>query len=150
MNDEKNFTQEDVNRIIKERLAQEKAKSEGEIERRIAEAVKAAENRAIAAENKLLHQMLTFELTQNHAVDPEEIGKLLVGGMKFNEAGEVVYTDKEGNKKLMSAAVKEYLASNAWAVKKEEPFIITGVTPGSGLSPDYSGDEGMRAAFDLK
>jgi len=124
MDNEKKFTQEEVNQIVSKRLAEEKAKfSEILQEKEAAMTAKIKEAEALAAAAQIQERnnkqagVLLEALNKFHAVNPPEISKLLKDNVFTDDAGNVLFKGSNGEAVPVEKGVEEYLKTNAWAVR---------------------------------
>ena len=151
---EKTFTQEEVNQIIRDRLAQEKEKSAAMIREKETEwQAKAEKDRAVMrgeleglkAEKR--HAAVVAALQKASAANPEEMAKLLAPRIKADENGNITMDGPDGKPVPVEKGVNEYMKANPWAVAKKEHQI-------QGLSAPEGGgvaapDTALRRAFDI-
>lgn len=151
---EKTFTQEEVNQIVRERLAQEKSKYDGIISQKEAEykakyeeAVTSTKAELIHIKNKKMHETLVSALEEGNALNPEEISKILQNKVRLTDAGDVVMDGPDGQPVPVKEGVRTYLSQNLWAVRN----TATGGA-GSGREPVHGvrKDQALREAFGLK
>lgn len=124
MDNEKKFTQEEVNQIVSKRLAEEKAKfTETLQEKEAAMSVKIKEAEAMAEAAKIQERnskqagALLEALDKFHATNPGEISKILKENVFTDDEGNVVFKKSNGEAVPVEKGVEEYLEANLWAVK---------------------------------
>lgn len=147
---ERTFTQEEVNEIIKNRLADEKAKTErlmkqkeDEWSAKLKEATAETTARLDAMKEEKRHGALLAALKEGNAAAPDEIAKLLNDKVQINDKGDVSY-DKDGEAIPVKDGVMAYLRENPWALSKGQSY-----TPRSG-EPTDSNFRALRQAMGLK
>ena len=154
MNNEKTFTQEEVNKIVQDRLAQERKKYElnGNQAQLLQEALKRAETaekameeyKKVANDNKI-KGVLVSALTEGKCIQPDMVFKLLKDNIQITDNGETVFVDENGKNSSVKDAVNNWLMENSWAVK------VNG-TPGGGSNIGMVGNTNtaeLRKAFGL-
>lgn len=157
MSNEKTFTQEEVNRIVQDRLAQERKKYElnGNQAQLLQEALKRAETaekameeyKKVANDNKI-KGVLVSALTEGKCIQPDMVFKLLKDNIQITDNGETVFVDENGKNSSVKDAVNNWLMENSWAVK------VNG-NPGGGSNSSNIGMVGntntaeLRKAFGL-
>ena len=121
---EKLFSQDEVNQIVRERLAQEKEKTAAAIQQKEAEMAEkyARENAVQHAEiirmrEERRRNTLIHALEAGHAVNAVEISKILDKKVKTAEDGTVIFEGEDGQPVPVEEGVKSYLSKNPWAVK---------------------------------
>lgn len=133
---EKMFTQEEVNSIIQNRLAQEKAKTDAMLAQKDtewAEKVKNAESAAILAKvqaaNEKRTALIVDALTKKNSVTPSEVAKILDSRVKVKESdGSIYYEGADGKEMTVEEGVNAYL--------KENPcFVRNTAAGGAGTGP---------------
>lgn len=155
---EKRFTQEEVNQIVSKRLSEEKVKfsemtreKEAAMNQKIKEAEAVAEAVRVEQRNDKQARALLEALKRFNAVNPEEISKILKDNVSTDNKGNVVFKNSNGEIVPVEKGVEDYLNVNLWAVKDMQE-------PGSGFHP-YSGhmiknsntiDSKLRGAMGLK
>ena len=132
MDNEKKFTQEEVNQIVSKRLAEEKAKfTEALQEKEAAMSVKIKEAEAMAEAAKIQERnskqagALLEALDKFHAANPGEISKILKENVFTDDEGNIAFKKSNGEAVPVEKGVEEYLGANLWAVKNMQQ-------PGSG------------------
>lgn len=154
MSTEKTFTQEEVNKIVQDRLAQERRKNSlnGDQAQLLQEALSRAEKaekeiekyKKSAADSKIKEALISA-LTLQKCIQPEQISKLIADKVKLLDNGNVAYICDDGKEKSVADGVKEYLEANTWAVKANG--FGGGGSTGSNVT--ISKDAALRAAFGL-
>lgn len=155
---EKRFTQEEVNQIVSKRLSEEKVKfsemtreKEAAMNQKIKEAEAVAEAVRVEQRNDKQARALLEALKRFNAVNPEEISKILKDNVSTDNKGNVVFKNSNGEIVPVEKGVEDYLNVNLWAVKDMQES-------GSGFHP-YSGhmmgnshtfDSELRGAMGLK
>lgn len=155
---EKRFTQEEVNQIVSKRLTEEKMKfsemtreKEAAMNQKIKEAEAVAEAVRVEQRNDKQARALLEALKRFNAVNPEEISKILKDNVSTDNKGNVVFKNSNGEIVPVEKGVEDYLNVNLWAVKDMQES-------GSGFHP-YSGhmtgnshtfDSELRGAMGLK
>lgn len=151
MNNEKTFTQDEVNTIVKNRLSEERAKYTElsgykekfeSLQKTFGDFTKEAARKDLEA-----------SLKENRAVDPSSMAGLLMGKVTIDEAGKATYTTDKGEKMTIGEGVKAFLSDKPWAVSPEKPkFVFNGFHPGeaSTISPGAARDMSIRKAMGLK
>lgn len=149
---EKTFTQEEVNQIVRERLAQEKEKAAAALKEREAEWKAQAEKDTEAVRRELeslkaekQNRTVMDILEKAKAADPAEMAKLLAPRIKTSENGEITLDGEDGKPVPIEKGVKQFMEAHPWAKKTIE--IRGGYKPMGGVvaAPDAS----LRTAFDL-
>ena len=148
---EKTFTQEEVNTIVKNRLAEEKAKYTelAGYKEKFDKLQKTFGNVTQAAARKELEA----SLKENHAADPKTMAGLLMGKISIDEAGAASYTAEDGKKMSVGDGVKAFLADKPWAVSEPKPqFHFEGFKPGESMRDVHNGEQdvSIRKAMGLK
>lgn len=154
MSNEKTFTQEEVNKIVQDRLAQERKKYElnGNQAQLLQEALKRAETaekameeyKKVANDNKI-KGVLVSALTEGKCIQPDMVFKLLKDNIQITDNGEIVFLDENGKNSSVKDAVNNWLMENSWAVK------VNG-NPGGGSNIGMGGNTNaaeLRKAFGL-
>lgn len=154
---EKLFTQDEVNQIVRERLAQEKEKTAAAIQQKEAElaakyeqenAVRHAEIIRMREERR--KSTLIHALEAGNAVNAVEISKILDKKVKTAEDGSIIFEGEDGQPVPVEEGVKSYLIKNPWAIKNTATGGAGsgGYRPMSG-NPITNGETALRDAFGL-
>ena len=149
---DKLFTQDEVNRIVQERLAQEKNKFNADqaklLQETLARAEK-AEQQIISYESKIKEQRILNDLESalviNNATAPKELSSILQKYVTVTEEGNTVFSMGDKNVNLQDG-VKGWLLNNTWAVKAN-PQGGGGSPAGGGGIGDI--DDQLRDTFGL-
>ena len=120
---DKLFTQDEVNRIVQERLAQEKNKFNADQAKLLQESLaraEEAERQLTEYKTKMQEQQilsdLENELTKGNCIQPKQIASLLKQNVSLTQEGKLVY--KSGDKEVsLQDGVKDYLGNNTWCIK---------------------------------
>lgn len=158
MDNEKKFTQEEVNQIVSKRLAEEKAKfTEALQEKEAAMSVKIKEAEAMAEAAKIQERnskqagALLEALDKFHATNPGEISKILKENVFTDDEGNVVFKKSNGEAVPVEKGVEEYLEANLWAVKDIQ-HLGSGAASFGGRKTRHPGaiNSELRKAMGLK
>lgn len=151
---DKLFTQEEVNRIVQERLAQEKNKFNADQAKVLQEALSRAEGAEkqleqykIQVKEEQIVGHLENALYAGNCCAPKEIANVLKQYASLNENKEVVF-NYGGKDMSLSDGVKGWLGANTWAVKAN-PQGGSGAPAGVGGSGGATSDAALRDAFGL-
>ena len=150
---EKLFTQDEVNRIVQERLAQEKNKFNADQAQLLQEAL----SRAEGAEKQLEQYKLQVKeeqiagklenaLHKGNCFKPREIANVLKQYASLNEKKEVVF-NYAGKDVSLEDGVASWLSENTWAVKANPQG--GGGAPVGGNAIAGTSVEALRSAFGL-
>ncbi|MCI5708959.1 hypothetical protein [Veillonella caviae] len=157
-NNEKLFTQSEVDSIVRERLERERKRYTGDNEmietlqseltavRTELNSIKAdneAKVQALKAEQ--VHKSIISELEKVNGIDPTELSKLFLGGASVADSGEVVYTDDTGKSVPINEHIKSWADKSPWAIRTMQN---AGSGAGAGI-PASKTEMDMRKAFDL-
>jgi hypothetical protein len=149
---EKLFTQDEVNRIVQERLAQEKNKFNADQAQLLQESLsraEAAERQLTEYKTKMQEQQilsdLENELAKGNCIQPKQIASLLKQNVSLTQDGKLVYKS-DGKEVSLQDGVKNYLGNNTWCIKANPQ--------GGGGAPVSGGgtgglDAALREAFGL-
>lgn len=148
----KTFTQEEVNQIVRERLAQEKEKAAAALKEREAEWKAQAEKDTEAIRRELdgmkaekQTRAVIDALEKAGAADPAEMAELLATRFKTGEDGAITMNGADGKPVPVEEGVKQFIAAHPWA--KKPPVIRGGFVPKNG--GPVMADSSLRSAFDL-
>lgn len=150
---EKLFTQEEVNQIVRERLAQEKGKAAAALKEREAEWKAQAEKDTEAVRRELeslkaekQHNVLISALEKAHAINPAEISKLIEARVKTDADGNITMDGPDGKPVPVEKGVNDYMAANLWAMKN----MASGGAGSGGIKVNGTvEDTALRRAFDI-
>lgn len=149
---EKTFTQEEVNQIVRERLAQEKEKAAAALKEREAEWKAQAEKDTEAIRRELdgmkaekQTRAVIDALEKAGAADPAEMAKLLAPRFKTGADGAITMDGEDGKPAPIEKGVKQFMEAHPWA--KGAPKIRGLYVPKDGGA--VTADSSLRSAFDL-
>ena len=150
---EKLFTQDEVNRIVQERLAQEKNKFNADQAQLLQESLsraEAAERQMAEYKTKMQEQQilseLENELAKGNCAEPKQIANLIKKNVSLTQDGNLVY-NSDGKEESLHDGVYNYLVNNTWCVKAN-PQGGGGAPAGGGVSTANI-DAALREAFGL-
>lgn len=151
---DKLFTQEEVNRIVQERLAQEKNKINADQAKVLQEALSRAEGAEkqleqfkIQVKEEQIVGQLENALYTGNCCSPKEIANVLKQYASLNENKEVVF-NYSGKDMSLDDGVKSWLGANTWAVKAN-PQGGSGTPIGAGACSKGPSTADLRNAFGL-
>ena len=168
-NNEKLFTQAEVDNIIKDRLERERKRYNTDIDtvenlqkelvqvRAELQAIKADnEVKATALKAEQVNKTIIQELEKANGINPTELARLFINNASVDDTGSVVYTDDSGNSVPIGEHIKEWASKSTWAIRYRSAFYwrnhicrtcpsCAGNAKGCGASQNLSGDCNRRA-----
>lgn len=158
MADEKTFTQEEVNKIVQERLAKDRAMRGGadpvmvaqieDLTKRLELAEGQFKNeRTLRIENTKATSLIAA-LERNHAANPREIAKILKSNIIAKDDDIISFVSDDGKEYSVADGVDEWSKANPWAIKN---MAMPGAGGGSPGQSSYSSDKAtaLRESFGL-
>lgn len=160
-NNEKLFTQAEVDNIIKDRLERERKRYNTDIDtvenlqkelvqvRAELQTIKADnEAKATALKAEQVNKTIIQELEKVNGINPTELARLFINNTSVDDEGNVVYTDDMGNGVPIDEYIKEWASKSTWAIKDNQK---AGSGSGNGSSCSYQsmGNDELRNAFGL-
>ncbi|SUP44372.1 hypothetical protein [Veillonella criceti] len=160
---EKLFTQQEVDNIVKDRLERERkrysadADAMGELNRQVAslqaELSQLKEDKAAQAEQlktEKIKNAIIDELTKGNAINTASLVHVFSGGANISDDGTIMVTGEDGNAVSVKDGVKAWLKENLWAVKNtSQPGAGSAMDPGRAYDSDAVMSDSLREAFGL-
>lgn len=145
MEDNKTFTQEEVNNIVSKRLAEERAKFNQQLQQKESEYnVQLKEYKEVMQRERVRTRLLNA-LNKNDVFEPGEMVKLVKDRVHIDDnTGESYYLTDTGERLTIEEGVTHWANKNTWAVKNNQK-------PGAGSGGYFvsGNDDPIRRAFKL-
>lgn len=156
MAEEKLFTQEEVNKIVQDRLAKDRA-TRGSTDPVTAAQIEDLTKRLELAESQFKSERslrientkatsLMAALERNHAANPKEIAKILKSNIVVKDDDSISFVADDGKEYSVADGVDEWSKANPWAIRCT-------MQPGSGAGlagrGNYDSGAATREAFGL-
>ena len=145
MEDNKTFTQEEVNNIVSKRLAEERTKFNQQLQQKESEYnTKLKEYKEVMQRERVQTRLLNA-LNKNDVIEPGEMVKLVKDRVHIDDnTGESYYLTDTGERLTIEEGVTHWANKNTWAVKNiQKPGAVSGGVFVSG------NDDPIRKAFKL-
>ena len=145
MEENKTFTQEEVNNIVSKRLAEERAKFNQQLQQKEAEYNTSLKEYKASVQREKVHSRLLDALNKHNVIEPGEMVKLVKDRVHTDDTGESYYLTDTGEHLTIEEGVTHWANKNLWAVKNNQK---PGAGSGQGAM-SYSNADPIAKAFKL-
>ena len=120
MEDNKTFTQEEVNNIVSKRLSEERAKYNLQVQQK--EAEHNAEIKALREkyQKESLHTKMLSALTKANVFEPNEMVRLIKDRVHTDDKGDSYYLTDTGEHLTIEEGVNHWASKNLWAIRNDQ------------------------------
>jgi len=120
MEDNKTFTQEEVNNIVSKRLSEERAKYNLQVQQK--EAEHNAEIKALREkyQKESLHTKMLSALTKANVFEPNEMVRLVKDRVHTDDTGNSYYLTDTGEHLSIEEGVNHWASKNLWAIRNDQ------------------------------